>query len=54
MICWCRITAEVRSPTSTSDNCQPEALLFAVTRFYQLLPQAQQQAFADLVTNQIQ
>ena len=34
------------------DGSRPEALLFAVSRFYQLLPDTQRQAFADLVTNQ--
>ena len=34
------------------DNCQPEALLFAVSRFYQLLPDTQRRAFAELVTAQ--
>jgi hypothetical protein len=34
------------------DGCQPEVLLFAVSRFYQLLPDTQRRAFADLVTNQ--
>jgi hypothetical protein len=36
------------------DGCQPEALLFAVSRFYQLLPDSQRRAFADLVTHQTQ
>jgi hypothetical protein len=34
------------------DGCRPEALLFAVSRFYQLLPDTQRRAFAELVTVQ--
>src|ERR1700745_2303085 len=34
------------------DGSRPEALLFAVSRFYQLLPDTQRRAFADLVTPQ--
>jgi len=33
------------------DGSGPEALLVAVTRFYQLLPEQQRRAFADLATN---
>src|SRR6476620_4548046 len=36
------------------DGSRPEALLFAVSRFYQLLPDTQRRAFADLVTHQTQ
>src|SRR6476660_1956299 len=36
------------------DGSRPEALLFAVSRFYQLLPDTQRRAFADLVTPQTQ
>jgi hypothetical protein len=34
------------------DGSRPEALLFAVSRFYQLLPDSQRRAFAELVTTQ--
>ena len=36
------------------DGSRPEELLYAVSRFYQLLPDTQRRAFADLVTNQTQ
>src|SRR5439155_4693411 len=35
------------------DNGQPEVLLRAIFRFFQLLPREQKHAFADLVTKQV-
>ena len=35
------------------DDCRPEILLHAMTRFYQLMPEAQRSAFAGLITKQI-
>ena len=32
------------------DNGQPDVLLYAVSRFYQFLPEEQRQAFAQLVS----
>jgi len=36
------------------DNCQPQLLLRTISRFFQFLPGEQKQAFAELISQQIQ